>query len=111
MNVKDIVMQQYQDAPKEHQDAAVQSYVHGTEWLKTQPVSSSQKRLDRKEQRRLRRNQQSKMYDYIYEKMTYKQSQTIDGVQVVGIGFIALVILSAIISWAVQKLLNEYWGD
>ena len=102
----------------EEKAAASAAYNIGLEWVNAQPKTwcmSEDKRSRRdaqREDRQKKREQSAALYDHIYSKMVPPEApKTVEGVQVVGLGFIALAILSAIISWIVQRILTYYWNE
>lgn len=114
--MSDEISQAYGDRPPEEQAAAQTAYNLGLQWVNSQPVTwcspeSKSKKEARREERRKRKEQAAAMYDSIYKQMVPSETKTVEGVQVVGIGFIAMWILGAIISWVVQKILSHYWDE
>jgi len=101
----------------EEKAAAKTAYELGLEWVNSQPktwcMSEDRKsrRDARRQDRQKKKQQQTEMYDYIHSRMANQQTVTADGVQVVGFGFIIMAILSGIISWVVQRILNHYWEE
>lgn len=94
------------------------AYNVGLEWVNAQPKTwcmseDKRSRKDaRREDRQRKRDQEKALYNHIYNKMVPEDAvKTSDGYQVVGLGFIAFAILSAIISWIVQRILSHYWDE
>ena len=110
------ISEAYGDKPPEQQAAAQTAYSLGVDWVNSQPKTwcMSDERKSKIEQRReariKKREVSAQLYNHIYNQMVPQQTQSVDGIQVVGFGFIALAILSAIISWVVQKLLSRYFA-
>lgn len=105
------------DKPEE-QSAARTAYNLGLEWVAVQPTTwcmsedRKSRRDARREDRQRKRDQTKALYDHIYNQMVSQETvSSADGYQVVGFGFIALAILSAIISWIVQRILSHYWDE
>jgi hypothetical protein len=102
----------------EEQAAATTAYNIGLDWVNAQPKTwcmsedKRSRRDARREDRQKKREQSQALYDHIYSKMVPPETPaTADGYQVVGFGFIALAILSGIISWIVQRILSYYWDQ
>lgn len=112
--ISDEIQSEY-SKPEEQATAQV-AYNIGLQWVQNQPstwcsIDSKSKREARREQRRKRKEQADAMYNDIYSKMVPSEPKEIDGVHVVGIGFIALWILQVIISWVVQQILSHYFTE
>lgn len=107
---------EFGNKPPEQQAAATNAYNIGLDWVNSQPKTwcMSDERKSRLEQRREARQKKrqltTKLYDHIYSQMV-PDKHSVGDVQVVGFGFIAIAILSAIISWAVQRLLSHYFSE
>jgi len=100
------------------QSIATSAYNIGLEWVASRPVTWNQVdgkyRANKRSSRMKRREQKSLMWNHIYDKMVENEKAAkLNDVQVVGFGFIALAILSGIISWVVKRLLDAYFvsGD
>ena len=114
--ISDEVQEAYSNKSVQEQATAQMAYNIGLQWVQNQPVTwcsidSKSKREARREQRRKRKEQADAIYNDIYSKIVPNESKEIDGVQVVGIGFIALFILKMIISWVVQQILSHYFAE
>ena len=116
MLTQEMITSQYSD-PAE-QSAAATAYSLGLEWVEQQPKSwcvskdKHSRRDARRADRQRKREQAKAMYDHIYARMVLSESDvTAEGYHVVGFGFIVMAILSALISWVVQQILNHYWSE
>lgn len=97
----------------EEKATAAQAYSIGLAWVNEQPKTwcMSEEKSDREKRRDLRQKRKQvsqQLYDHIYGEMT--KVKQVDGVQVVGFGFIAMIVLGAIISYTVQRILSHYFG-
>ncbi len=114
--IKSEVEAEYQDIL--HQSLATSAYNIGLDWVATQPVSWNQSsKEDKRAARKKRKECKRALWNHIYNQMVPTENTSVttplNDVQVVGFGFIMLAILSGIISWVVQRLLNYYFvsGD
>ena len=89
------------------QTLAQMAYQHGTAWVEQQPKSwCSAQHGDRHAARRARREKRRQLQEHITSQMA--------DVKPVGFiipSFIFFAILSGIISWVVQKILQHYWPE
>jgi hypothetical protein len=114
MITKSEIETEYQDPA--HQSLASSAYNIGMEWVSSQPVTwnltSNNSKSDRRAARQKRRRQETLLWNHIYHAMVEDDNSTKsigDNIQVVGLGFIALAILSGIISWVVRRILDSYF--
>jgi hypothetical protein len=120
MITKDVIKNEVEAAYSDpaQQSVATSAYNIGLEWVGSQPVSwnkvEDNSKADKRAARLLRKRQKNMLWNHIYDKMvTEEEAAKLNDVQVVGFGFIALAIISGIISWVVKRLLDAYFvsGD
>jgi hypothetical protein len=84
----------------------------GKAWCDSQPKEFNSSSLSRGEIRKRRRENKKALQTHINEQLTKdkKAAEDVHAVQFLGImSLILLAILSAVISWVTQKLLDDYY--
>jgi hypothetical protein len=84
------------------------------EWVAQHPIDFNSDARPA-EKRRKRRQNKIALQQYLHDKLSEEQNSVkmVDGRQVVGFGILTTIfitILSSILSWAIKKFLDDYYG-